>query len=227
MLARSRGGLAVAPTSRCRAIPRRGWCPSPGFPPGEAAADSAVALNLSVGVVTLAALLPDLDHALGTIGRAAGAPGRRSGARSAALGGGTIRGARSAGCSRRWDQRWLRGAEAALQAFDDPSKHGQLRREAGERAPEVGQLSLQGARDGRRAAGPTSALRPAAPVYVIPRRRDAPPQLPSLIPTGSVRDPFDERQWDRGRSRRPPAYRLPSGGDAVWAASTQMQHTRI
>ena len=85
MLARSHVVLAVAPylalLSHPLPFPAPGAGGPPGapvlrFPEGALPADPVVAVALSVGVVAVAALLPDLDHGRGTIGRAGGLVGR-------------------------------------------------------------------------------------------------------------------------------------------------------
>ena len=81
MLARSHVVLAVAPylallSHPLGALPAPTALPVLGLPPGESASDPLVLIALSVGVVAVAALAPDIDHARGTVGRAGGAPGR-------------------------------------------------------------------------------------------------------------------------------------------------------
>jgi inner membrane protein len=76
MLARSHVALTVAPYLALLSHPLPLGMPVLGLPPGESAADPVVPVALSVGVVALAALAPDLDHARGTLARSAGTPGR-------------------------------------------------------------------------------------------------------------------------------------------------------
>jgi inner membrane protein len=78
VLARSHVVLAAAPYLALLSHPLGAPAVLPvlGLPPGETASDPVVLIALSVGVVAAAALAPDIDHARGTVGRAAGAPGR-------------------------------------------------------------------------------------------------------------------------------------------------------
>jgi inner membrane protein len=78
VLARSHVVLAAAPYLALLSHPlgTPAVLPVLGLPPGETASDPVVSIALSVGVVAAAALAPDIDHARGTVGRAAGAPGR-------------------------------------------------------------------------------------------------------------------------------------------------------
>jgi inner membrane protein len=78
VLARSHVVLATAPYLALLSHPlgAPALLPVLGLPPGETASDPVVLIALSVGVVAAAALAPDIDHARGTVGRAAGAPGR-------------------------------------------------------------------------------------------------------------------------------------------------------
>jgi inner membrane protein len=78
VLARSHIVLAVAPYLALLSHPFAppGVLPVLRVPPGEMASDPVVLIALSAGIVALAALAPDVDHARGSIGRAAGVPGR-------------------------------------------------------------------------------------------------------------------------------------------------------
>jgi inner membrane protein len=78
VLARSHVVLAAAPYLALLSHPLGAPAALPvlGLPPGETASDPVVLIALSVGVVAAASLAPDIDHARGTVGRAAGAPGR-------------------------------------------------------------------------------------------------------------------------------------------------------
>jgi membrane-bound metal-dependent hydrolase YbcI (DUF457 family) len=85
VLARSHVVLAVAPylalLSHPLPSPAEGTGALPGapvlqIPEGTVAADPVLAVALSVVVVAVAALLPDLDHGRGAIGRAGGMVGR-------------------------------------------------------------------------------------------------------------------------------------------------------
>jgi membrane-bound metal-dependent hydrolase YbcI (DUF457 family) len=78
VLARSHVVLAVAPYLALLSHPLAEPVVLPvlGLPPGETASDPTVLIALSAGVVALAALAPDIDHARGSVGRAAGLPGR-------------------------------------------------------------------------------------------------------------------------------------------------------
>jgi membrane-bound metal-dependent hydrolase YbcI (DUF457 family) len=74
VLARSHVALAVAPYLALLSHPPPLPVAVPvfGLPAGEAAGDPVVAVALSVGVVAVAALAPDLDHAGSTLARVAG-----------------------------------------------------------------------------------------------------------------------------------------------------------
>jgi inner membrane protein len=74
VLARSHVALAVAPYLALLSHPPPLPVAAPvlWLPPGESAADPVVAVALSVAVVALAALAPDLDHAGSTLARVAG-----------------------------------------------------------------------------------------------------------------------------------------------------------
>jgi hypothetical protein len=74
VLARSHIALAVATylALLSHPLPLPVAAPVLGLPPGEAAADPVVAVALSVGVVAVATLAPDLDYAGSTLARVAG-----------------------------------------------------------------------------------------------------------------------------------------------------------
>jgi inner membrane protein len=74
VLARSHVALAVAPylALLSHPLPLPVVVPVLGLSAVEAAADPVVAVALSVGVVAVAALAPDLDHAGSTLARVAG-----------------------------------------------------------------------------------------------------------------------------------------------------------
>jgi inner membrane protein len=78
VLARSHIVLAVVPYLALLSHPPATPGPPPvlAVPPGETSSDPVVLVALSAGIVALAALAPDIDHARGSIGRAAGVPGR-------------------------------------------------------------------------------------------------------------------------------------------------------
>jgi membrane-bound metal-dependent hydrolase YbcI (DUF457 family) len=74
VLARSHVALAVAPylALLSHPLPLPVTVPVLGVPAGESAADPVVAVAVSIGVVALTALAPDLDHAGSTLARVAG-----------------------------------------------------------------------------------------------------------------------------------------------------------
>jgi membrane-bound metal-dependent hydrolase YbcI (DUF457 family) len=74
VLARSHVALAVAPylALLSHPLPLPVVAPVLGLPPGESAVDPMVSVAISAGVVALAALAPDLDHAGSTLARVAG-----------------------------------------------------------------------------------------------------------------------------------------------------------
>jgi inner membrane protein len=78
VLARSHVVLAVAPylAMVSHPLPFLVAVPVLALPATEATADPVVAVALSAGVVALAALAPDLDHAGSTLARVAGPVGR-------------------------------------------------------------------------------------------------------------------------------------------------------
>ncbi len=80
MLARSHVALAVAPYLALLSHPLPSLLPVAvpvlGLPPGASAAHPVVSVALSVAVVALAALAPDVDQAGSTLSRAVGLPGR-------------------------------------------------------------------------------------------------------------------------------------------------------